>query len=61
MQSEFLVFSLIMQAVMDAYAYLREIGCLVNYRVSETWLREYQVRIFTGNLNFCLLNVKIKS
>ncbi|XP_052699747.1 tRNA (adenine(58)-N(1))-methyltransferase non-catalytic subunit TRM6-like [Crassostrea angulata] len=37
------VYSQYKEAVMDAYAYLREIGCLVNYRVSETWLREYQI------------------
>ncbi|XP_061172819.1 tRNA (adenine(58)-N(1))-methyltransferase non-catalytic subunit TRM6-like [Saccostrea echinata] len=37
------VYSQYKEAVMDAYAYLREMGCLVNYRVSETWLREYQI------------------
>ncbi|XP_062576198.1 tRNA (adenine(58)-N(1))-methyltransferase non-catalytic subunit TRM6-like isoform X2 [Saccostrea cucullata] len=37
------VYSQYQEAVMDAYAYLREMGCLVNYRVSETWLREYQI------------------
>ncbi|KAK3093402.1 hypothetical protein FSP39_015098, partial [Pinctada imbricata] len=37
------VYSQFKEAVMDSYAYLRERGGLVNYRVSETWLRNYQV------------------
>ena len=37
---------------MDCYAYLRERGGIINYRLTETWLREYQVR-FHNNKKLC--------
>ncbi|WAR18639.1 TRM6-like protein [Mya arenaria] len=37
------VFSQFKEALQDCYVYLREHKGLVNYRLTETWLREYQV------------------
>lgn len=40
---QIVVYSQYKESLLECYAQLREVGCLVNFRLTETWLREFQV------------------
>ncbi|GAB1609794.1 tRNA (adenine(58)-N(1))-methyltransferase non-catalytic subunit TRM6-like [Argonauta hians] len=40
---QIVVYSQYKESLLECYAQLREVGGLVNFRLTETWLREYQV------------------
>ncbi|CAI9728857.1 tRNA (adenine(58)-N(1))-methyltransferase non-catalytic subunit TRM6-like [Octopus vulgaris] len=40
---QIVVYSQYKESLLECYAQLRELGCLVNFRLTETWLREFQV------------------
>ena len=52
------VFSEFMEAIEDCYIHLRENGDMINFRTTETWLREYQV---VQQITFCLVEENLFS